>query len=94
MMLSWALGGSRACRVFSLLRSGALSLSAASLCQGMPLVRAAVSSSPGIFPPNKHGQSKPGDRGFPDIVIPGSLGTEQEGFWKRAAQIRIYTCTQ
>lgn len=24
-----------------------------------------------------------GDRGFPDIVGPGSLGTEQEGFWNR-----------
>lgn len=33
-MLGCAMGGSRACRVSSLLRTGACSLSAASLCQG------------------------------------------------------------
>lgn len=78
-MLGWAPGGSRACRVSSLLRTGAHSLSAASLCRGS----SSELLSGDLFLQTSRVKQSQGDRCFPDIVSPGSLGTEQERFWNK-----------
>lgn len=89
-MLNWALGGSRAHGLPHLCLQPGAAPCQQQASQGTQRLRAPLRGS---FLQTSTVEQSRGDRGFPDIVSPGSLGTEQVGFGTSSTNVYLHVHT-